>query len=84
MSAKIPYSTFRPGVSRNLYAILGGKIIRRGRRYHRYKGYHRPGLFSGGSRQIRFSNRRFLLTLIVIAGGVALMIWGLSYAKGAV
>ena len=84
MSAKIPYSTFRPGVSHNLYANLGGKIIRRGRRYHRYKGYHRWSLFSGGSRQTRFSNRRFFLALIVIAGSVALMVWGLSYAKGAV
>ena len=58
--------------------------MRRNNRSSRYKGYHAPGLFSGGSRQRRFSNRRLFLTLAVVAGGVALMIWGLTYAKGAI
>lgn len=57
--------------------------MRRNKRYFRRKGYHAPGLFAGRSPQRQFSNRRLFLTLTLVAGGIALMIWGLTYAKGA-
>ena len=53
------------------------------RRSRRYKGYGSPGWFNGGGAQLRFSNRRLFLTLALVVGLVALMIWGLNHAKGA-
>ena len=49
----------------------------------RYKGYGSPGWFAGNGQQRSFSNGKLLLTLVLVTGAIALLIWGLSEAKGA-
>lgn len=53
------------------------------RRIRGYKGYSRPSRFMGRRGSSTYSTRKLIMVTVLVLGGVFLMTWFLSQAKGA-
>lgn len=52
------------------------------KRKYGHRGYRPPGWFSRGGPQLRFSNLRLLGVVTLVAAGICLLTWWLSYSSG--